>query len=99
MRHPGDAAFQEFDPFWEFVAGPLHAGSFGPGVLDRTFGGQVRFLKAPGRDQPQNLPPSAGLQFFGLVEIEPATEVLTVRLIDRDDNEVYAQALDPAGFV
>ena len=27
---PSKAQFQDFDPFWEFVAGPLHAGSFGP---------------------------------------------------------------------
>jgi phosphodiesterase/alkaline phosphatase D-like protein len=22
------------DPFWEFVAGPVHAGTFGPNALD-----------------------------------------------------------------
>jgi phosphodiesterase/alkaline phosphatase D-like protein len=31
---PERAAFKEFDPFWEFVAGPLHAGAFGPGKTD-----------------------------------------------------------------
>ena len=38
---PDRAAFQDFDPFWEFVSGPLNAGSFGPGKLDATFGPQV----------------------------------------------------------
>ena len=27
---PARATGADFDPFWEFVAGPLHAGSFGP---------------------------------------------------------------------
>ena len=27
--HPTRATFTDFDPFWEFVAGPLHAGTFG----------------------------------------------------------------------
>ena len=31
---PARARFTEFDPFWEFVAGPLHAGTFGPNTLD-----------------------------------------------------------------
>ena len=31
---PDRAAFQEFEPFWEFVSGPLHAGTFGPNALD-----------------------------------------------------------------
>ncbi|MET0390865.1 MAG: alkaline phosphatase D family protein, partial [Polyangiales bacterium] len=35
---PKAARFSDFAPFWEFVSGPLHAGSFGPGVPDDTFG-------------------------------------------------------------
>ncbi len=31
---PNKAQFQDFLPFWEFVSGPLHAGSFGPNKLD-----------------------------------------------------------------
>src|SRR5690606_13794401 len=30
---PNRARVQDFDPFWEFVSGPLNAGSFGPGQL------------------------------------------------------------------
>ncbi len=33
--HPSRARFTDFDPFWEFVAGPLHAGTFGPGASTR----------------------------------------------------------------
>ena len=30
---PNKAAFQDFEPFWEFVSGPIHAGTFGPNSL------------------------------------------------------------------
>ncbi|TNY05905.1 alkaline phosphatase, partial [Escherichia coli] len=33
---PERAVYKDFDPFWEFVAGPLNAGSFGPNPLDNT---------------------------------------------------------------
>ncbi|MEA3025105.1 MAG: alkaline phosphatase [Alphaproteobacteria bacterium] len=45
---PNKAAFQDFDPFWEFVSGPLHAGTFGPNDLDGTFGPQLMYVKAQG---------------------------------------------------
>ena len=91
---PDRAQFQDFAPFWEFVSGPIHAGTFGPNDLDMTFGPEVRFVKAP-EDGQANLPPSAGLQFFGLVEIDGATEQLTVRLMDRADTELWSTTLDP----
>ena len=48
---PNKAGFQDFDPFWEFVSGPLHAGTFGR-TLDNTFGPQVVLPKAPGQAEP-----------------------------------------------
>lgn len=51
------------------------------------------------RSKGQNLPPSAGLQFFGLVDIDGATEQLTVRLLNRDDKELYKITLDPVRAV
>ncbi len=93
--NPDKAAFQDFTPFWEFVSGPLHAGTFGPNDLDRTFGPEVKFMKAPAEGQGVNLPPSLGLQFFGLVEIDGASQAMTVRLMDRDDTELYAVTLAP----
>lgn len=95
--NPDKAQFQDFEPFWEFVSGPLHAGTFGPNGMDATFGGEVKFVKAPAPDQGFNLPPSEGLQFFGLVDIDAATEQMTVRLMDRADTELYAVTLDPKG--
>ena len=92
---PAKAQFTDFNPFWEFVSGPLHAGTFGPNDLDMTFGPEVKYVKAPTEEQGANLPPSMGLQFFGLVDIEGATGQMTVRLMDRDDNELYKVTLDP----
>src|ERR1700751_1211313 len=92
--NPNKAQFQDFEPFWEFVSGPLHAGTFGPNELDNTFGPEVRFIKAPGLDK-QNLPPSAGMQFFGHVKIEGATGQMTVTLRDRADVALWSTTLDP----
>lgn len=97
--NPDKAQFQDFDPFWEFVSGPLHAGTFGPNDMDMTFGPEVKFVAAPTKEQGQNLPPSAGLQFFGLVDIDGATEQLTVRLMNRDDKELWKITLDPVRAV
>ena len=52
-------------------------------------------MKAPEEGE-VNLPPSAGLQFFGLVDIDGVTGQMTVRLIDRDDTELWSVTLDPA---
>jgi alkaline phosphatase D len=93
---PGKAAFQEFDGFWEFVSGPLNAGSFGPNTLDGTFGPQVVFYKAPPAGQ-VNLSPYAGLQFFGEVNIDQNSAELTVDLRDISGNSVYSKTLSPRG--
>ena len=44
---PERAAFTDFDPFWEFVAGPINAGTFGPSQMDGTFGPEVAFFTRP----------------------------------------------------
>jgi alkaline phosphatase D len=60
-----------------------------------TFGPELKFIKAPTKEQGQNLPPSAGLQFFGIVDIDDKSEQMTVRLMDRADKELYKVTLDP----
>jgi alkaline phosphatase D len=92
---PNKAAFADFDPFWEFVSGPIHAGTFGPNTLDGTFGPQLVYVKAPSQEQGQNLPPSFGLQFFGHVSIDGTSEVMTVTLKDVDDNALWSTELEP----
>src|SRR5215813_1797668 len=92
---PNRAVFQDFDPFWEFVSGPLHAGTFGPNDLDNTFGPQLRYIKAPSKEQGQNLAPSEGMQFFGHVAIDGATEVMTVTLKDVEDRALWSTRIEP----
>jgi len=94
---PARARTPDFDPFWEFVAGPAHAGTFAPVPLDGTFGPEVRFSGVP-PDLPPNRPPSAGLQFFGLLEADPGTRALTVSLINLAGTRVYSTELTPAGL-
>ena len=91
---PARAKFTDFDPFWEFVAGPLHAGTFGPSALDPTFGPEVRFNSLPPGTK-QNRPPSDGLQFFGQVAIAGKTGVMTVSLHNRDGKSIYSVELPP----
>ncbi|MES2229504.1 MAG: alkaline phosphatase D family protein [Pseudomonadota bacterium] len=91
---PQRAAFNDFDGFWEFVSGPLNAGSFGPNTLDATFGPQVVFFKAPPAGQ-ANLSPYAGLQFFGEVNIDARSGALTVDLRDIGGASVFSKTLAP----
>lgn len=92
---PERAQFQDFEPFWEFVSGPLHSGTFGPSDYDNTFGPKVEYSKVPAEEQGQNLPPSMGLQFFGIVDIAADTGVMKVRLMDVADTELWSVELDP----
>jgi alkaline phosphatase D len=89
---PQNAQYKEFDRFWEFVSGPLNAGSFGPNALDNTFGPQVVFQKAP---PAANFSPFAGLQFFGQVDIDGRTAVMTVTLKDINGASVFSQEVQP----
>jgi alkaline phosphatase D len=91
--NPDKAQFQEFTPFWEFVAGPLHAGTGSQSELDNTFGPEVRFTKAAPPGVP--LSPADGMQFFGHVKVEGATGQMTVTLRDRADNALWSTTLDP----
>ena len=76
---PARAAFADFDPFWEFVAGPLHAGTFAPPGLDATFGPEIKFEAVP-KNIKANRPPSEGHQFFGQVAVSGKSGVMTVSL-------------------
>src|SRR5437764_4149498 len=89
---PNQAVFQDFEPFWEFVSGPIHAGSGSQGELDNTFGPQLAYVKAASAP---NRPPSEGLQFFGHVAIDGSTQVMTVTLRDRDDHALWSVNLEP----
>ncbi len=91
---PDQAQFTDFKPFWEFVAGPLNSGTFGPNRLENTFGPQLKFLSIP-TDLPANRPPSDGFQFFGTVKINSNTEVMTVALLNLEGKTLYSTDLSP----
>jgi alkaline phosphatase D len=91
---PSRAASKDFDPFWEFIAGPAHAGTFSTGEIDRTFGPEQRFKGTP-PDMKPNRPPDAGLQFYGLLEADPGDRALTVSLINTAGTRIYQQRLEP----
>jgi alkaline phosphatase D len=88
-------AVQDFDPFREFVSGPLHAGTFGRNVLDNTFGPQAVYVKAPNAAQGQNLSSAMGMQFFGHVAIDSGTGQMKVTLKDVADANLWSTRLDP----
>ena len=78
------------------MAGPLHAGTFGPAKLDATFGPAVRFIGIPEGMKP-NRPPSEGLQFFGTLDVDARSRALTARLHDVGGRELYKLELPPDG--
>ncbi|WOH17814.1 alkaline phosphatase D family protein [Paenarthrobacter sp. GOM3] len=89
---PERASFTDFDPFWEFVAGPINAGSFGPNDVDGTFGPEVVFSKA-GRFAGES-PRDGENQYFGHVELA-SDGVFTVSLRNALGAVLYSKALTP----
>jgi alkaline phosphatase D len=89
---PTRATFTEFEPFWEFVAGPLNAGTFGPNRMDGTFGPEVKFVGVPAGMKP-NRPPSDGYQFFGRLHVDRRTRALTASLHDLEGRTLFSQEI------
>jgi alkaline phosphatase D len=91
---PARASFTGFNPFWEFVAGPAHAGTFGANELDKTFGPEVRFLGVP-KDMKPNRPPTEGYQFFGTLKADGKTRALTAKLHNAEGKTIFTVELPP----
>jgi alkaline phosphatase D len=89
---PARAQYRDFDPFWEFVSGPLHAGGFGPNPPDDTFGLEVVWQKAP--DGRRNVPPTEG-QFFGEAMIDGRSGALTIMLKDMTGATLWQRSFEP----
>jgi alkaline phosphatase D len=53
------------------------------------------FAKGCGAGQGENLAPCFGLQFFGHIAIDGATEAMTVTLKDVDDNALWSVRIAP----
>ncbi|WP_442945245.1 alkaline phosphatase D family protein [Nostoc sp.] len=91
---PAKAQFSDSKTFWEFVAGPLNSGTFGPNQLENTFGPQLIFQSLlPGMKA--NRPPSEGFQLFGGVKIDAYTKVMTVTLRNLVGETLYSVDLPP----
>jgi alkaline phosphatase D len=93
---PARASFTDFDPFWEFVAGPMHAGTFGPSALDGTFGPEVRFSSVQRGAKP-NRPPSDNQQFYGQLDIDPTSRAMTVGLYDVTGRRLWQHEIGAEG--
>ncbi|MEW2074866.1 alkaline phosphatase D family protein [Streptomyces sp. NPDC017966] len=89
---PSRAAFGDFEPFWEFVSGPLNAGAFPASALDGTFGPERVWVKAPSAS---NVSPAGGYQFFGEVDIDGDSGELTVRMREQDGTVLFTKTLRP----
>ncbi|MFI5569514.1 alkaline phosphatase D family protein [Streptomyces sp. NPDC051740] len=89
---PSRAAFDDFEPFWEFVSGPLNAGAFPASALDGTFGPERVWVKAPSAS---NVSPAGGYQFFGEVDIDGDSGELTVRMREQDGTVLFTKTLRP----
>ena len=92
---PNRAVFSDFEPFWEFVSGPLHAGTWGPGQLDNTFGPAAMYQNGCSAEQGENLAPCFGLQFFGRADIDGQSGVMTVSLKDVDNRDLWSVDILP----
>jgi alkaline phosphatase D len=91
---PSRATSQDFEPFWEFVIGPVHAGAFGPAdnlPLDPSFGANYEFSVFPSE---ANLPPPNN-QFFGSVDIDAQTANFSASIHDITGKVVYKKVLTP----
>ena len=89
---PERAIYKDFDPFWEFVAGPINAASLGPNRKDPTFGITEVFCGLPPGTKP-GLSPLAGFQFYGVGRIDPVSRALTVSLHNLAGKRLWATTL------
>lgn len=90
--HPDRAAFKDFEPFWEFISGPLHAGGFGPNPLDKTFGPEYRFVNAPAKP---GLGPGDNFAHFGKLHIDAKSKRLTITQHNIRGEQIAVQVLVP----
>ena len=70
-----------FEPFYELIAGPIHAGTFGPEPLDPTFGAELKFQWVPPTGT-GNLAPWDGMQTFGTIDVSPDALAIALWAID-----------------
>jgi alkaline phosphatase D len=84
--NPVRAAFKDFDPFWELIAGPMHASAFPRKPLDDTFGPELEWSSAEGDTFGS---PATGAQHFGLLRIDGRTRELGVTFVDARGRDLH----------
>ncbi len=89
---PDRAQFKEFDPFWEFMAGPWNAGTGKLHKLDPTFGARSEWVSIT-KETNRHASPAEGAQFYGLVEIDSGSGDLTVSFHDQEQAMLHRQTL------
>lgn len=93
---PEKAAFTDFDPFWEFISGPVASSPFWlkDDELDSTFGPEVVFSQGEAEVGRLDVAPHPTNQYFGQLELA-ASGLLTVRLYDGAGSVLWERALEP----
>lgn len=84
--NPSIAAFKDFDPFWELVAGPMHATAYPRKPLDDTFGPELEWAST---DWTRRGSPADGNQSFGLVRIDHRTHDAHVTFVDARGRDLH----------
>jgi alkaline phosphatase D len=90
---PAKAQFTDFNGFWEFVSGPLHAASLAPGGLDNTFGPEFRWTARKKGSKASG--PYTNEQYFSTVRIDGKTKVATITHCNRDGEKLWSMDLAP----
>ncbi|MBX3227124.1 MAG: alkaline phosphatase D family protein [Labilithrix sp.] len=90
---PEHASYKDFDPFWELIAGPLHAAHFPANPLDDTFGPEAEWTSAGEHFRGT---PADGEQYFGLLAIDGKTHALTVTFADARGHDTHRLTLPAA---
>jgi alkaline phosphatase D len=86
--------YDQASRFWEFVAGPLHAGQFGPAELDPTFGPRLVYAnRQPG--DPLNVAPHSGSTSYGAIEVTSDGDMV-VTLKDGAGAQLFRRTIHPA---
>lgn len=87
---PVRAVHKDFDAFWELIAGPMHATAFGRKQLDPTFGPELAWCSV---DWDTRGSPADGMQFFGVLDIDPRNPALQVRWLNARGHELHRLAI------
>ena len=90
---PHRAQFTDFDGFWEFVSGSLHAASLAPGSLDNTFGPEFRWTARKKGSKASG--PYTNEQYFSTVRIHGQSKVATITHCNRDGEKLWTIDLEP----